>query len=174
MGKLESKMPESESPEEHNAAAGFQTFHQDADQKASMLSKMEARTEERDRKRAEQDEHRDPNEDAFKIHSQFKAAVTELQQSLTAAGEAKRLGLRLRSSRRCFQKFNHRSAHCPAIPPKSLFIYLRTIRDKCRSRSRSCSKQCQTPGSCVCRRQSFPLKANERRKRTKKPNQRPL
>merc|ERR1712166_635869 len=139
MGKLESKMPESESPEEHNAAAGFQTFHQDADQKASMLSKMEARTEERDRKRAEQDEHRDPNEDAFKIHSQFKAAVTELQQSLTAAGEAKKAGAEVAELETMLSEVQssfstlssdtaEKSLHLPAYDQRQMQISLKELQ----------------------------------------------
>jgi len=125
-----------ESSEQHNAAAGFKL---DASQKASMLSKMEARTEERDRKRAEQDEHRDPNEDAFKIHAQFKASVTGLQQMLSAAGQAKKAGAEVEELETMLSEVQtsfttlstdtaEKSLHLPAYDQRQMQIALKELQ----------------------------------------------
>jgi len=100
---------------------------------------MEARTEERDRKRAEQEELRDPDEDAFKIHDQFKASVGAIQKLLSAAEQAKKAGAEVAELERMFTETDasyssvntftsERALHLPAYDQRQMQIALKELQ----------------------------------------------
>merc|ERR1712166_1241720 len=100
---------------------------------------MEARTEERDRKRAEQEEPRDPDEDAFKIHDQFKASVGAIQKLLSAAQQAKKAGAEVAELERMFTETDasyssvntftsERALHLPAYDQRRMQIALKELQ----------------------------------------------
>merc|ERR1711907_40684 len=59
---------------------------------ASLQKRIEARTEERNKKRAEQDELKDPTENQFEFNAKFRQAVSALEAQIAAAQQAKKDG----------------------------------------------------------------------------------
>merc|ERR1711907_785493 len=116
---------------------------------ASLQKRIEARTEERNKKRAEQDELKDPTENQFEFNAKFRQAVSALEAQIAAAQQAKKDGEEDASLETRFTNMTAEHTSISALAVEgSQHLPLGTSA-RCKSASKSSSRPSSMPGRCV-------------------------